>query len=137
MTDIATREPGYMLRLLMYIFPNWIKRTVLIASFIARYSKLQCDDDQVLTRLNDLLSLTRDKDGMKLPMLVNTLVWQEDHQISSMLESMTEHADQPTAKSYATQLVGLLPSCFKYGTVDEMVADFTRLFTAWPQLSHH
>jgi len=134
-TTALTPEPSFLMRLFFMCMPKWLQRAVVLCSFATRYAHVSSDDKEVLHRLNNIFDLVSSEDALKLPMNVSHLVWVDDTIMQPIIESVRSNRDESTLATYAAYVVDRLPKCLRYTERDDMVNDFTQLFTEFPCLS--
>ena len=63
--------------ILLHHTPRRFKRLIFLASVLAVVEDITHPSNEVITRLNELLSLAHDKSALKLPMYAHSYIWKD------------------------------------------------------------
>lgn len=118
-----------------------MKRLVALASLFGFLFNRRQRSKELEMRLSKSMDLAVKADALTLPMLYHEMVWnpverrspQEVRTIKKKFASEQQHSvTTEEAQSYATVLVGLMPTCLFYDTVENIRKDLIHLFESIP-----
>lgn len=118
-----------------------MKRIVALASLFGFLFNRRAHNRDVEVRLSKTMNLAVNAKSLTLPMVYHEMVWdavarQKPAEIRTIKKKLAvEHqrnVSNEEAQSYASVLVGLMPACLFYDTVEVMRSDLIQLFESIP-----
>lgn len=116
-----------------------MKRIVTIASLVGFLFDKNRRSKVVEDRLSKIMNLAVKSNSLTLPLVYHQLFWCESNNYSQMREIKEEIAHtnltgitEKEANSWASTIMGIMPSFMFYDTVENIRKDFVQLFESIP-----
>lgn len=104
------------------------KRILFLTSLYCRISHIDRMRDDVIDRLNGLLTLARRREALLFPAAVQELVWEDGSVENTLRDELTRHQfDEQRMKDLSERLVAIAPTTFYYDEPTRMAGDVFRM----------
>jgi hypothetical protein len=118
--------------------PDRMKRLIFISSFLAHIHKCRKSDDALISKLNELLELSGDKNALVLPMQLHDKIWSDvkldqilnnkSVRLSSFDEIASYEFLSTKLRIVSEEIVEATPAWLKYSSKTKMRSDLITLF---------
>lgn len=140
----GTRTEGWLVRLLGAALPDYAKRILFLSSLAAHMNNVSNPDRELMEKLNELMSLSKDTGALRLPMLLHGKMWDtldisELKQLDTPIKSLTEvpgaKLKMAQVRILAARIIRHIPKCLHYDSKEAMRNDIYRLMKHSQELS--
>jgi hypothetical protein len=127
-TDVIT---GRMASLAAKFLPERTKRLMFLASFGAQLKDPKEMSNELLHKLNQVLSLSPDDNALKFPVHLSHAIWRNRPLEPGVKQSFKAEGIQDRAHGIARKVVAAMPSWLHYGDEAKREKDVVDLLRNW------
>lgn len=134
----ATTRNG-PIKFLVKHLPNHLKRLVFLASISGAATGVREPDDEFISKLNSLMSLSESGDSaLKLPIYISNVIWKYRGNIEQEISVLKDPMSGCDArKECIDKIINHTGSWLKYGESELIAKDMTTLFDVNNDLFKH
>jgi len=118
--------------------PRKFKRLVFLSSVLGIIDNIKNPTDEIISKLNEVLSLAHDKKALMLPIYIHSFIWKSvmepametDQQLVNSIKNVVSGNIDETSKNYLTNFfIANSPEWLRYGSIDLIKQELNTLFT--------
>jgi hypothetical protein len=127
-TDMIT---GSMARLAEMCLPERTKRLMFLASFSGQLKDPTEMSNELLHKLNKVLSLSVDDAALRFPVHLSHAIWRNRPLEPGVKQSLKMEGIHDRAHAVSRKIIAAMPSWLRYGDEAEMSKDVEDLLRNW------
>lgn len=118
--------------------PRKFKRLVFLSSILGIIDDIKNPTDEIISKLNEILSLAHDKKALMLPIYIHSFIWkgvmepamEKDQQLVDSIRNVVGGVIDEDSKNYLIDFfITHSPEWLRYGSIDLIKKELNTLFT--------
>lgn len=130
------RTENWFVRFLGSVLSPSAKRMIFLSSLAAHLKNVNNPDRDLLEKLNELMSLSKDSSALRLPMLMQARIWDsfdvsEIKQLNAPVKTLAEvpgsRLSMAQLRILSIRIIRHIPKCLHYDSTEMMRQDIFKL----------
>ena len=141
----STRKPTFGQRVLGAVLSPRTRKLIFLSSLAGYLQKVTNPDNEMVEKINELFSLSRDPTALKLPMQMSARIWsafdesallQAGINTPALSELSNSKLSAPQLRIISNQLINTVPCWLIYGSREAMRQDICKLLQTPSEAFH-